>query len=48
MFDAKYLSSLSSLKEDFLSFNYTHIVKNNDTPGAGPVLTPGLLFEQTL
>jgi hypothetical protein len=50
MFHAKHLnsSSLGFLKEDFLSFYYTHIVKNNDTPGAGPVLTPGLLFEQTL
>jgi hypothetical protein len=50
MFHAKHLSSssLSFLKEDFLSFYYTHIVKNNDTPGAGPVFTPGLLFEQTL
>jgi hypothetical protein len=26
----------------------THIFKNNDTPGAGPVLTPGFLFEQSL
>jgi hypothetical protein len=45
MFDAKHLrsSSLGFLKEDF-----KHIVKNNDTPGAGPVLTPGLLFEQSL
>jgi hypothetical protein len=41
-------SSLGFLKEDFLSFYYTHIVKNNDTSGAGPVLAPGLLFEQTL
>jgi hypothetical protein len=50
MFHAKYLSSssLGFLKEDFLMFYYTHIVKNNDTPGAGPILTPGLLFEQTL
>jgi hypothetical protein len=50
MFHAKYLSSssLGFLKEDFLNFNYTHQVKNNDTPGAGPVLTHGLLFEQTL
>jgi hypothetical protein len=40
-----------NFKEDFLSFYYTHtqcIIKNNDTSGAGPVLTPGLLFEQTL
>jgi hypothetical protein len=29
-------------------FFFTHIVKNNDTPGAGPVLTQGLLFEQSL
>jgi hypothetical protein len=35
-------SSLGFLKEDFLSFYCTHIVKSNDTPGAGPVLTPGL------
>jgi hypothetical protein len=50
MFHVKHLSSssLGFLKEDFLSFYYTHIVKKNDTPGAGPVLTPGLLFEQTL
>jgi hypothetical protein len=50
MFHAKHLSSssLGFLKEEFLSFYYTHIVKNNDTPGAGPILTPGLLFEQTL
>jgi hypothetical protein len=49
MFHAKYLSSssLSSLKEDFLSFYYMHIGKINDPPGAGPILTPGLLFEQT-
>jgi hypothetical protein len=42
MFNAKHLSSssLGFLKEDFLSFYYTHIVKNNDTPWAGPVLTP--------
>jgi hypothetical protein len=48
MFDAKYLSysSLSSLKEDFLSFYYMHIGKIND-PRAEPILTPGLLFEQT-
>jgi hypothetical protein len=40
---------LGFLKEDFFQvFFFTHIVKNNDTPGAGPVLTPGLLFEQTL
>jgi hypothetical protein len=32
------------LKEDFLSF---YFIKNNDTPGAGQVLTPGLLIEQT-
>jgi hypothetical protein len=50
MFHANHLSfnSLGFLKEDFLSFYYTHIVKNNDTPGAGPVLTTGLLFEQSL
>jgi hypothetical protein len=50
MFHAKHLSSRSMgfLKEYFLSFYYTHIVKNNDTPGAGPVLTLGLLFEHTL
>jgi hypothetical protein len=50
MFHANHLSSssLGFLKEDFLSFYYTHIVKNNDTPGTGPVLNPGLLFEQTL
>jgi hypothetical protein len=30
-------SSLGFLKEDFLSFYKTHIVKNNDTAGAGPV-----------
>jgi hypothetical protein len=50
MFHAKHLSSSSLVffKEDFLRFYYTHIVKNNDTPGAGPVWTPGLLFEQTL
>jgi hypothetical protein len=50
MFQAKHLSSssLGFFKEDFLSFYYTYIVKNNDTPGVGPVLTPGLLFEQTL
>jgi hypothetical protein len=39
---------LGLLKEDFLSFFFTLIVKNNDTPGTGPVLTPGLLFEQSL
>jgi hypothetical protein len=50
MFHAKHLrsSSLGFLKEDFLSFSFTHIVKNNDTPGAGPFLTPGLLFEQSM
>jgi hypothetical protein len=50
MFHAKHLrsSSLGILKEDFLSFFFTHIVKNNDTLGAGQVLTPGLLFEQSL
>jgi hypothetical protein len=50
MFHAKHLSSssLGFLTEDFLSFYYTHIVKNNDTPGAGPVLTPELLYEKTL
>jgi hypothetical protein len=50
MFHPKHLSSssLGFLKEDFLRFYCTHIVKNNDTPGAGPILTPGLLFEQTL
>jgi hypothetical protein len=50
MFHAKHLtsSSFGFLKEDFLSFYYTHIDKNNDTSGAGPILTPGLLFEQTL
>jgi hypothetical protein len=49
MFHAKYLSSssLGFLKEEFLCFYYTNIVKNIDTQGAGPVLTPGLLFEQT-
>jgi hypothetical protein len=41
-------SSLGFLKEDFFKFFFTHIVKNNDTPWAGPVLTPGLLFEQFL
>jgi hypothetical protein len=47
---AKHLRSslLGFLKEDFLSFFFTHLFKNNDTPGAGPVLTPGLLFEQSL
>jgi hypothetical protein len=39
---------LGFLIEVFLSFFFTHIVKNNDTPGAGPVFTPGLLFEQSL
>jgi hypothetical protein len=51
MFHPKHLSSSSLgffLKEDFLSFYYTYIVKNNGTPGAGQILTPGLLFEQTL
>jgi hypothetical protein len=50
MFHAKHLSSssLGFFKRRFLSLYYTHIVTNNDTPGAGPVLTPGLLFEQTL
>jgi hypothetical protein len=50
MFHAKHLrsSSLGFLKEDFLSFFFAHIFKNNDTPWAGPVLTPGLLFEQSL
>jgi hypothetical protein len=50
MFHAKHLRSslLGFLKEDFLSFFFTHIFKSNDTPGAGPVLTPGLLFEQSL
>jgi hypothetical protein len=48
MFHAQALVRWVFLKEDFLSFYYTHIVKNNDTPGAGPVSTPGLLFEQTL
>jgi hypothetical protein len=49
MFHAKYLSSssLGSLKEDFSSFYYMHIGKINDPPGAGLILTPGLLFEQT-
>jgi hypothetical protein len=39
MFDAKYLShsSLSSLKEDFLSFYYMHIGKINEKlPYLGP------------
>jgi hypothetical protein len=51
MFHAKHLSSssLGFLKEDFLIFFFTHNYnQNNDTPGAGPVLTPGLLFEQSL
>jgi hypothetical protein len=49
MFHAKHLSSssLGFFKEDFLSFYYTHIVKTIDTPGAGQILTQGLLFEQT-
>jgi hypothetical protein len=44
MFHAKHLRSslFGFLKEDFLKFF------NNDTPGAVPVLTPGLLFEQSL
>jgi hypothetical protein len=51
MFHAKHLQSslLGFLKEDFFEVVFfTHIVKNNDTPGAGPVLTLGLLFEQSL
>jgi hypothetical protein len=46
MFHVKHLtsSSLGFLKEDFLSFYNTHIIKNNDTSGAGPVLTPGLFL----
>jgi hypothetical protein len=50
MFHAKHLrsSSLVFFKEVFFKFFFTHTVKNNDTPGAGPVLTPGLLFEQSL
>jgi hypothetical protein len=28
-------SSLGFLKEEFLNFYYTHIIKNNDTPGEG-------------
>jgi hypothetical protein len=40
------LALMGSLKEDFLRFYYMHIGKNND-PGAGSILTPGLLFEQT-
>jgi hypothetical protein len=50
MFHAKHLSSssLGFLKEEFSRFFFKHIFKNNDTPGAGPVLTPGLLFEQSL
>jgi hypothetical protein len=50
MFHAKHprSSSLGFLKDDFQSFFLKHIVKNNDTHGAGPVLTPGLLFEQSL
>jgi hypothetical protein len=41
-------SSFGFLKEDFLSFYYTHIIINNDTSGAGQVLTPGLLFQQAM
>jgi hypothetical protein len=50
MFHAKHLrpSLLGFSKEDFSSFFFTHIDKNNDTPRAGPVLNPGLLFEQSL
>jgi hypothetical protein len=42
MLKIKGLARWFFLKEDFLKFFFTHIVKNNDTPGAGPVLTPGL------
>jgi hypothetical protein len=48
MLNIKALAHWVFFKRRFLSFYYTHIVKTNDTPGAGPILTPGLLFEQTL
>jgi hypothetical protein len=48
MFHAKYLSSISLgfSKEAFFCFDYFNIKKINESPG-GPILTPGLLFEQT-
>jgi hypothetical protein len=48
MFHAKYLSSSSwgFLKEDILSFYYIHKGKSM-IHGAGPILTPGSLFEET-
>jgi hypothetical protein len=50
MFDAKHLrsSSLGFLKKKIFKAFSLHIVKNNDTSGAWPVLTPGLLSEQSL
>jgi hypothetical protein len=42
MFHDKYLSSnaLEISKEDFLSFYYTHIGKNNDPPPSGVNFVP--------
>ena len=49
LFDTKYLSCrpYSLFLEIFWSFFFVHIGKNHDTPGAGPILTQGPLFEQS-
>jgi hypothetical protein len=51
MFYAAYLSSsyFGFSQEDFLTIYYIHVYirKINDPPWVGPVLTLGLLFEQT-
>jgi hypothetical protein len=52
MFHAKYLGfsslgSLGFLKEDFFKVFTICILGKSITPGAGPILTQGLLFEQT-
>jgi hypothetical protein len=49
MFHAKYLSSsyFRFLKEDFFKFLLYTNKENQWPPGAGPIFTPGLLFEQS-
>ena len=51
MSHAKYLSTSSCCfgMEDVLSFHYVYIWKTHEPPSSvGPILTPGLKFEQSL
>jgi hypothetical protein len=47
MFHAKYQRALSVFYKNILKAFTIYLKEKSMTPGAGPILTLGLLFEQT-